>query len=197
MTPSAGGAVAESIGVLTFGHGNSVITETANVGFQSNLVAASLARSNQGTALIRGTSLGTAAAAGISTVAFTAAPTFVGAGAAGTTTKGIVPYVLVDSSVTGLGTSFAARPIGAASDILRPLNTGTEMVTNAFTTGANVRLTSAPAAIAVSTAINSLTMNTGAGISINPLTILTNTSGGFLATDDATISGGVLSSGRG
>ncbi len=198
FTPSAAGAVAENLSGLVFMQGHSVVTLNADAGFQTDIKAAILNRqgTTTETALIRGSSLGTAAGAGISTLTFTAAPTFIGqTGAAGTTNKGILPYVIVDSSATGFGTSFATT--SAAGQIVRPLNTGTEMVTNAYTANTNILLTGAQPAIAADTSINSLTINSGNVTITNPAfptayRTLTISSGGLLATASSTISGGIV-----
>ena len=194
--------MAENLSGLVFMQGHSVVTLNADAGFQTDIKAAILNRvgTTTETALIRGSSLGTAAGAGISTLTFTAAPTFIGqTGAAGTTNKGILPYVIVDSSATGFGTSFATT--SGAGQIVRPLNTGTEMVTDVYTANTNVRLTGAQPAIAADTSINSLTITSGNVTVTDPAfptarRTLTLSSGGLLSTTAAsTISGGILAGG--
>ncbi|WP_395719769.1 autotransporter-associated beta strand repeat-containing protein, partial [Prosthecobacter sp.] len=199
-----GGAtnVTETIGAPTFARGQSTITVTAGAG-QANLVFGALANNpstninanpapSGATALFRGTSLGTAAGAGIATIASTGTGfAFAGqAGAVGTTNKGIIPWALVDSTVSGLGTSFATAD--SATGILRPLVVGTEMVTGSVTVDTNVRLLTAPAAIDARR-INSLTLESGGGVTMKPLDVLTIQSGGILTRPGNTgISGGVL-----
>ena len=207
--------VAESTGALTLNAGNSVITLTADTTGDAtpatanpmNFTAASLATRVAGsTALIRGSSLGTAAGNGVSTFTLTAAPTFIGVTTAGgtSTTQGIRPDIIVDTTDTGSGTSFATSNLGA-SDILRPLAAG-EYANNTFTTTANVLLSNAQSTgtAGVSNSINSLTLNNAASavnIAINATLALG--SGGLLNTVNNTsgpasavggISGGFLSS---
>ncbi|MCX6847485.1 MAG: autotransporter-associated beta strand repeat-containing protein [Verrucomicrobia bacterium] len=205
-----GGAttVTETLAVPTFARGHSIITVTAAAG-GANLVLGlpnnpSTTINNAtvpagATALFRGTSLGTAAGAGVSTIAATGAGfTFVGqTGATGTTNKSIVPWALVDNSVSGLGVSFAtadaaAAAAGTGTAVLRVLNTGTEMVST-LTVDTNVRLTTAPAAIDTRR-FNSLTLESGGGVAMKSLDLLTIQSGGILTkAGNAGISGGVLS----
>ena len=196
--PSSTADVAENLSGLVLMQGHSTITLTADPNFQTNVTAAILNQhgTTTETALIRGSNLGTTAATGVATLKFTAAPTFIGqTGAAGTTNKGILPYVIVDSSATGLGTSFATT--SGAGQIVRPLNTGTEMVTDAYTANTNVRLTGAQPLIAADTSINSLTITSG-GVSITDPAfpaarrILTLSSGGLLSTATGAINGGVV-----
>ncbi|MCE9609704.1 MAG: autotransporter-associated beta strand repeat-containing protein, partial [Chthoniobacter sp.] len=216
LTPSnlatGTGMVTETIGGLVLMMGHSVITLTADTltdatpatENQTNFTAASLnARFVGNSALIRGTNLGNAAANGVSTFTFTAAPTFIGITTAGgtSTTQGILPWVIVDSSATGLGTSFATTT--GAAQRLRPLTAGEMSAGSAYTNASNALLAGAQPALTANTTVNSLTITSGNVTMTNPafpaaVPVLTITSGGLLSTTAASnISGGVLSWGNG
>ena len=203
------GNSAETTGALTVLGGHSVVTVTElNAGLQANLNfnAATVRDANTGgTVLFRGTALAPALTNGSATIrSGTGGFTFIGqTGALGTVNKGILPWALVATTAGGLGSSFATAD--TATGFLRPLNTGTEMVTNVYTSTPatpNVLLTSSVAAPsstltgAVNTTINSLTINTGGAVTITPsatnATTLSIASGGLLATDTSSITGGVL-----
>jgi len=203
---AASATVTETIGILTLNAGQSVITLTADTttdatpatANQLNFTAASLATRVAGsTALIRGSSLGTATGNGISTFTLTAAPTFIGTTTAlGTPTgQGILPYVIVDTTDSGSGSSFATTTAAAA--ILRPLAAGEMTAANAFTAASNVLLSANAGTVAastVTTTINSLTMNNAASaVTMAPGGILTLSSGGLLNTvASGGVSGGYL-----
>ena len=193
LTPSTTANVAETVGALTLNVGQTVITETANGSFQSILNMGNLTRGVGGTLLLRGSNLGSAAANGVAEIIVQTA-TLVGAGGIGTTNKSILPWAILDTTVGGTGTSFATRD--GVGTILRPLNTTTEMVTNSYAiANANLLLTSNPGNLTgtvSNTTFNSLTLNTGAGVTINPFITLTDSSGGILATASSTISGGAF-----
>ena len=203
--------VTETLGVPTFGRGQSTITVTSTaaqggtnlvLGLPNNPSPAINATTppSGATALFRGTGLGTAAGTGISTIASTGAGfTFAGqTGATATTNKGVIPWAIVDNTASGLGVSFAtadaaAAAAGTGTAILRPLTVGTEMVTGSVTVDTNVRLLTAPSAIDTRR-INSLTLGNTGGVTMKPLDLLTIQSGGILTTaGNAGISGGVLS----
>ena len=204
MTPSASGAVTESLSGLVLMMGESTITLNADPGFQTNVTAGLLGNRFMGnTALIRGSNFGSAAANGVATLTLTAAPTFLGTTSAGgtPTTQGILPWVIVDSNATGLGSSFATTT--GAGQRLRPLTAGEMSVASAYTANSNAWLAGAQPLLTANTTVNSLTI-TGGNVTItNPafpaaLPLLTITSGGLLSTTAAsTISGGVLSWGNG
>ncbi len=202
--------VTETLGVPTFARGQSTITVTSTAAQGGTNLVLGLPNNPSttinnttvptgATALFRGTSLGTAAGAGISTIASTGAGfTFVGqTGATATTNKGVIPWALVDNTATGLGVSFAtstaaAAAAGTGTAVLRVLDTGTEMASS-LTVDTNVRLTSAPSAIDTRR-INSLTLESAGGVTMKPLDLLTIQSGGILTKAGNTgISGGVLS----
>jgi autotransporter-associated beta strand protein len=195
--------VTETLGAPTFARGQTTVTVTStagqggtNLAFGAPNAAVSNAINNTtppsgATVLFRGTSLGSVAGTGVSTIASTTTGfTFLGqAGAAGATNKGIIPWALVDPTASGLGSSFATAD--AATGILRPLNTGTEMVST-LTVDTNVRMTTNPAAID-SRRLNSITLESSGAVTLKPLDVLTVQSGGILTkAGNSGISSGVL-----
>ena len=193
---NAGANTVENLGSqLRIDTHHSVITLTPGAGRNVKLSAGSLARSNttaKGTALFRGTGLGTLPidTAGIASITFTTAPAVTGqAGAAGTKNRGIVPWAVVDTTTTGPGSSFAAY---SAANGLQALQTG-EFDTTIVATS-NIVASSAITAPTGSTTINSLTLNPGGGLAIGSGRTIVLESGGILATATASISGaGTLS----
>jgi autotransporter-associated beta strand protein len=202
---NANGTTLETLATPTFGRGFSVVTITAQAGQQANLVftgaAASQANAqNNSTAptgasvLFRGSALGTAAGAGIATIKDTAGFSFNGqSGAAGATTKAILPWALVDATIAGPGTSFATADTGTGN--LRVLAANEYSTVNTIAASNNVLLTSGTTAAAANVAPNSLTIEGNAGLSLNPGVVLNLSSGGILvrAGSVSTISGGLFS----
>lgn len=192
----------ETFGPLTVNSGQSTLTVVAqptketNTSFASNPVVHNIG----GTMLFRATNLGATFGPGVGTIISdnkNAGFVFIGStGAAGTTSKGILPWALADTNTaTGVGVSFATANTGF--DLIRVLNSTTEMATNTFGTGTNVLLTSAQTAGSVAgVSINSLTMNNAAsGVTIPVGSTLQLSSGGLLATvANAGIAGGYLNS---
>jgi autotransporter-associated beta strand protein len=140
-------------------------------------------RSPGATTLIRGSSLGSATGAGVAT--FTATGTtlttmpFIGqTGATGTLNRAIFPYALADTSATGVGTAFATYgPNGIA-----PLGLVAGETTATIATNNNVVLAAAGTAPAGTTVINSLTLNSGGALAVDPGNSIQLDSGGLLAT---------------
>jgi len=192
----------ETFGPLTVASGQSTLTVIAqptketNTSFASNPVVHNVG----GTMLFRATNLGADFGPGVGTIISdnkNAGFVFIGsAGAAGTTSKGILPWALADTNTsTGVGVSFATADTGF--DLIRVLNPTTEMVTNVFTTGTNVLLSNAQSAGSpAGVSINSLTMNNAASsVAIATGSTLQLSSGGLLATvANAGINGGYLNS---
>src|SRR4030095_7197964 len=108
--------------------------------------------------------------------------TFQGAGTAGQVNKGIIPWILVDSSASGTGTSFATADTGTSN--LRALNSN-EYATNLVVAPSTNIVLAASTTVNGSFTLNSLTLNSGGGVTINPMQTLTvgggNNMGGFLA----------------
>jgi autotransporter-associated beta strand protein len=209
-----GGATAtgEAIGAPTFNRGQTTITVTAGAGganltftaASNNVNPAQTTGGSGATALFRGTSLGTAAGANISTIAWTAGGLgFNGnTGATDTATKGIVPWALIDTTASGLGNSFVTANSAAAAGntgtaLLRPLNT-LEYGTGNLVANNNMLVTTALAAQATTT-VNSLTFGTGGSLAMGSTNgvgnSLISSSGGILVRNGVTttISGGLVS----
>lgn len=191
----------ETLGALIINRGESTITVTAGTNAGANLILGAPTIGIGGTALFRGSNLGSAPGNGVATIASTTTGfTFVGAGAAGTVTKGILPWALADVSATGTGTSFATADTGTGN--LRVLNSS-EYLTSLSTinTSANVAniVLGGADRLAGSSTINSLTLNSTGALTLNPIQTLTvgggAALGGILNTAATTISGGFLTSG--
>lgn len=147
--------------------------------------------------LFRGTSLGSAAGANVATInSGTTGWVFNGqTGAAASANKGILAWALVDTSVSGLGTSFATAD--TATGLLRPLNTSTEMTTNTLTANNNILYNTSSSTNTVS--VNSLTFSGSSTLTVNApingaVQNLQVQSGGILVQNGvtATITGGLL-----
>jgi len=198
----ASATTSETTGALALNAGHSIFTLTPGTGGQVTLTTGAVTRASGSTVLFRGNGLGTANAERADIQATGAGFVFVGqAGAVGVANKGILPYALIDSSSTGLGTSFATAD--AVTGTLRALG-ATEMVTNLtnnlgnLATPLNVSLSSTAGVANPLTGntmvINSLTLNSGGGISNASAQSLILDSGGVLAfTGNSGISGGRLS----
>ncbi|NBV53936.1 MAG: hypothetical protein EBR83_10540, partial [Verrucomicrobia bacterium] len=205
-------AVTETFAIPTLNRGYSVFTVTAKAGAPANLL---FTNSSQGTGfaaaqnnstgptgvsvLFRGTNLGQAAGNGVATISDTG-PTngflFNGQGGAnGTSTKGILPWALVDATVTGSGTSFATGDgTTFTSAILRPLAAGEYGTANAFAVNTNVLLNSGTTTVAAGVNPNSITIDSSAGLTIGSLQQVSLSSGGILVRSGSTstIAGGVI-----
>jgi hypothetical protein len=150
--------------------------------------------------LFRGTQLGSVPAAGVSSVVFSGGLNFNGqSGSVGSTTKGLLPWALVDATATGNGTSFAtADAIVGAGAYLRPLS-ATEYSTNPTAIGGNnnIQLTAAAGtglAVTASVNPNSLTFEGNAGLLMADGVKLGLSSGGILVRtgSNSVIAGGVM-----
>lgn len=170
---------AETIGATTLLGGANTITASASSTSGTTqramtITAATLARSNQSTLLVRGQNLGTQLTAApldplhTGRIVVSTAPTLTGgAGAAGTLTTSILPWAIGAESITSTGTSFVTY---AASTGFRPLNLTTEyeqlISTGGITATNNVRFSSAASLTldGVAKTMNSLLVeNTGSG----------------------------------
>ena len=204
---NAAAASSEQTGTFTFGSGNSVVTVTPNAAQSSTLtmgISTTVARAAGATALFRGTNLGNAAAPNTAVIVGPAAAnglTYIGQlGGTGSTNKSILPWALVDTNVNGSGVSFATAnsALSTTTTGVNPLRalSASEMST-ALTSLANVALAT-NAAVPVPITVNSLTLQSGGGVTITSPHILTVESGGILAlTGNAGINGGQLSTGGG
>jgi autotransporter-associated beta strand protein len=192
---NAGANSSETLGAITINRGESTFTVAAGAGAGARLVFGAPTRGQAATALFRGSNLGSGAGNGVATIASTITGfTFTGTGTAGLVNKGILPWALVDANASGTGTSFATAD--TATGNLRALAAG-EFVTSP-TPGANIVL-GATSTISGSFTVNSLTLNSGSSLVINPMQTLTvgggTNLGGFLNTVSTSISGGLLTNG--
>jgi autotransporter-associated beta strand protein len=187
-------AASETIGQFAFASGHNVVTITPGAGGSTIFTAASnpgFNRSAGATVLFRGTSLGSASAANVSTLMFTTTPTLTGGGgASSTTTVSIIKGAFGDSSLSGTGSDMVTYNKGNTNG-LRLLNGAGfsgEYATNLATTNSNVKLTADAAASTVT--INSIILN---NFSItNPgsaQTITLSTTGNILANSATSIAG--------
>ncbi len=154
--------------VITAYGGPGIVTVAPGVGVGARLTAASASRAAGGTALFRGTSLGTAAypssnVANLSLTATAGLNLTGGGGAAGSTTISIVPYAVGDSSATGYGTDFVTHTANG----IRLLNAGAGEYQSAITDGQtaldNVSVASAQT-LSAPTTINALRLVSGGGV---------------------------------
>ena len=201
-------AVSESAYQLVFGSGANLISLLGSGGSLElkGTNSTSYVRNNQATALVRGVSL----SGGSVGVTLTAAIGAVGqSGANGSQNRGIVPWLLVDGSAGGSGTSFAVSETGAYLGA-RSLNFSNEVatVTSVLSANNNNWIFGGTSAVAASvtvgtltnTVVNSLifggsTMTTGGTLTIDLNRVVNVDSGGVLATASGSISGGVNGSG--
>lgn len=160
---NSAGTSSETAGALTLPTGHSTVTVTPGAGGSTTMTFASLSRTAGATVLFRGTDMRSAAAANVSTLIFTAAPTLTGAGgSAGTTTMSVLKGAFGDTSLSGTGSDM----VTVISNKLSPLASNEYSAT--LTTNTNVKLTADVAASTVS--INSLILN-GYGITNASATI--------------------------
>jgi hypothetical protein len=116
-----------------------LVNAGANVQFTTT-GAGTITRNLNGTALFSGIA-GTSA----SGITLGTGVTAVGqAGASNLPNRSIVPWLVVDASASGTGTSFAVSEATAGVGV-RALNAATEMTTNTFTANNNLRLNNAAA----------------------------------------------------
>ena len=140
---------------------------------------------NTGTAVLRGTALGSGSIGTAGVASLTQTNAFNGTGyqngAAGAANRGIVPAVLVDTSVTGSGLTFAVYGTNGYTTMGAGDSVGTITATD------NVWATSSLTAPNTgSTQINSLTIGSGGGLTINGGTNTINIqSGGLLLASSA------------
>lgn len=155
------------------------------------ITGGSFTRSGQGTSLYRGDNLGSTPGAGVATMLASTAPTFVGqTGTSGAINRGILPWIIVDTSPTGLGAAFATY--SSTNGIMALNAVAGEQAAYVLAT-ANVALTSAKSILGPVT-VNSLNLGSGGAVTNLPLQTLTLDSGGLLAfSGNSGIQGGILS----
>ena len=158
---NAAGASSETIGQLAFTTGHNIVTVTPGAGGSTTLTVANnpgFNRTAGATVLFRGTSLGSNAAANVSTLVFTTPPTLTGAGgASNSTTVSIIKGAFGDSSLSGTGSDMVTYQGGTGLRLLNGAGFTGEYSGDIQTANANVKLTANRAAAAVNT--NSLILN--------------------------------------
>jgi autotransporter-associated beta strand protein len=165
---NSAGTASETTGALTPATGHNTVTVTPGAGGSTVMTFASLSRTAGSTVLFRGTSLGTASAANISTLVFTATPTLTGGGgASGSTTVSVIKGAFGDTSLSGTGSDMVTYQGGTGLRLLNGAGFSGEYSAT-LTTNTNVKLTADVAASTVS--INSLILN-GYGITNASATI--------------------------
>jgi autotransporter-associated beta strand protein len=151
-------ASSETTGALTLLTGHNIVTVTPGTGGSTTMTFASLARTAGATVLFRGTSLGSNAAANISTLVFTATPTLTGAGgASGSATVSIIKGAYGDTSLTGTGSDMVTYQGGVGLRLLNGAGFSGEYTGDLQTANANVKLTADRVAVATNT--SSLILN--------------------------------------
>ncbi len=155
-TGNATTASAETAGALILANGNTTINVTPGTA-GSSLNFASLTRQGGSTLFVRGTTLGNTPGAGVATITAGAAPTLLGgAGAAGSTTISIVPWILgnltANISLSAANTAGSSLVTYDATNGFRPLATAEYATALGVSNSDNVRLTAATAATAGVTA---------------------------------------------
>jgi len=184
----------ETVGALTISNGRNVVTLTQAAGGTVQLTAASLLRTNSGTALIRGAGLGSTGP-DTTRVVLTTAPTgnnFIGSSTtAGALNLSIVPWLVGGTSATDAGSTFLTYDTNG----LRPL-TGAEYGTTLASNSTNNISLAGGEIFSVAEqnfSVNSLLLSggttTGDGGTVNPRNYLTVASGAVLFTGNATLAG--------
>ncbi len=220
----AGGTTAETLDAPTFAVGFSTITVTTSVGNQAallfdttsniaanpqNAVATAGGGPTGASILFRGTNLGTAAAAGVATIQNTGTGTsptragfnFNGAtGVTGSTTKGIMPWAILETTDSGTGatarfaTGDAAAGAVGTTAILRQLSNSEMSAANAVFAANVNQLVTASRTVTGSITPNSATIESSGGLVISPFVTLSMASGGYLLkSGNNGITGGILS----
>jgi autotransporter-associated beta strand protein len=188
LTGNGTSAVTENMGTLTVGSGGGVITLIGGAGGATTLNVSTLsALATGGSLLLRGDNLGGVAGPGVTNLAVTTfnVPASQGTGTNGSQTMPIRPDMIADASSTGQGTGFVTRDTGG-NNVLRPL-TSSELSGTVAGTTTNVGLSAVQSMASPNTQINSLTLNSGGGVTaataLAPnaaLNTLTLTTGGVL-----------------
>ena len=200
ITAGTDATASETINTLNIGPGSNVLTLTPSGSQAAQLTAYNLTHDNiGGTLLIRGTNLGNGGATDANVLlGYVPNGALVGTGSFGTPNRSIIPSIIVDTSATGLGSSFAT--VDAANNI-RPLLASEYEASNVVSVGNNIKITGAVSGIN-STLINSLTLTAGS-LTLNPRQTLTlnefvynsstsagsNFGAGILSTATASIGG--------
>jgi autotransporter-associated beta strand protein len=185
---SATSSEAISTGSLTFGAGGSVLNLTPGTNQAIQILlsgSGTVARSGTGTALITGKGIGGPLnGANTSTINYTTLPG--GSIGAGTTTganRRVLPWLLLNDTVSGVTTFASLTDAGAANAGLVQLITGTDTAAeNTLTTGSNLVLTNnSNTAAAGLQSFNSITFDAGGELSVGASSVFLLDSGGILA----------------
>lgn len=206
---AADSTATENVGNISLGFGHNVITVEPGTGTGTgastlaDLVSDVLVRgSNRGTLLVRGTNLGSAATgARRGFIRFDAAGQaavdgFEVGDASNTLTKiKIIPWMVGETSATGLGNSFVTNVNGTTG--LRPLATSEYINNDPSITGAltdNIRFTASTAITATPSAINSLVIDSGTAVAVTgSASSMEVTTGAILAAGAGSHSIGTIS----
>jgi autotransporter-associated beta strand protein len=151
------------------GQANNTVTLTPGTESHLSFNAGSLVRSGVGTVLFRGTNLGVNpvgdSVAGSSNIIFGTAPALVG-GELGTRSAGIIPWAIIDTSATGVGSSFATYDAVHGLRALTEDEYSTTIATDGSTSGHNIKLSGgATLTVNGATSVNSLFVSSGASAS--------------------------------
>jgi autotransporter-associated beta strand protein len=165
---NASAATNETIGTLSFNGvgGPSTLTLEANAAQPLTLTVGAFGGQSANTALIRGLSSTTGAGQANLNLGSVGLGGSGAGGANGTTTMSIRPEFIGDASPSGLGTGFITKD--TVTNFLRPLTAaelGTTLLSGTGGTTVNYGL-SGVASIFSNTTINSLTLNSGGGLSL-------------------------------
>ena len=157
----------ETVGPVD-GAGYSPITSSTATGYAIRLNLQSLARTERGTFLFRGTGLGGTPGSGGGSIFVNAAPGLFGGGGTGPAMS-ILPYAIGDTNAAGNGLGFVTYTAGTG---IRTLNNSTEYRATIATAAVNenVRLTAAET-VAVARTINALLLDGGNVSGAGTLTI--------------------------
>ncbi|MBA3960399.1 MAG: autotransporter-associated beta strand repeat-containing protein [Chthoniobacterales bacterium] len=169
----------EAFGTLGIAGGTSTISVTGTGASQTQILAGTgSSRTNNATALVRGTSLGDASTNSSritlsSLTGLTQIGTATSSGGAGTTKNlTIVPYLMGDTSGTGVGKNFVTYDTTRG---LRPLDSAEQSLVTAGATGDNVKSAAGANAVTGAKTFNSLLL--GAGAANTPATTASTVTG--------------------
>ncbi|MEZ0256265.1 MAG: autotransporter-associated beta strand repeat-containing protein, partial [Chthoniobacter sp.] len=192
-------------GTLSFTSGAGVITLSAGAGGPLNLILGTLGNlSGGGTGLIRGTNLGQPAGPGVANIFAVSPGNPIGStGTNFTTTVNVRPDIIAVPSATGTGSDanaeFLTEQIGIGGSTLRALD-ASELAPGIYRGILGLQTNVAQSSnqlFGTYANVNSLTFNTGAGLTgIATPAIFTVNSGGWLIKDATNgVSGGIITAG--
>ena len=201
---AATSSVTEAISSLRIETGNSTVTLGGSGSGQIvTLAAANVSRTGTGTALIRGSSLGTAATnstrvtvggtAGTGLTLIGTTTSSLGAGNGGTDKQlTLVPYLIGSSSASSVGTNFLTYDTHATTGGLRVLGLNEQSLISSAATNDNVKTTAGANAVSAGAKVfNSLLLGAGATVATPATTAATVTGAGGI-NDTLTLTSGAL-----